>query len=183
MVLRHRFGFGIGDIDDVILVDVDSARAAELRPLIEQFAVLVENLDAVVLPVADEQPPLRIHRDRVGNVELAARGALFAPGLDELPLLGEFHDTRGAIAAVSVGDKDVAVRSDDDRGWCIELIRTTACDAGLAEPYQKLPFRTELQHLLAFATAANAVRHPDIAFTIDMKAVRENEQPLPEALH
>src|SRR5205814_5576504 len=30
MIARDRFGFGIGDVDDVALVDVDAARAAEL---------------------------------------------------------------------------------------------------------------------------------------------------------
>ena len=31
----HRAGFRIGDVDDVVRVDVDPARAAELLPLLE----------------------------------------------------------------------------------------------------------------------------------------------------
>src|SRR3954452_1656114 len=62
VVLGYRFGFRIGDINDVVPVDIDSARAAELRPLVDELAVLVEKLDAIVLAVTDEQPPQRIHR-------------------------------------------------------------------------------------------------------------------------
>ena len=40
--------------------------------------VLVEDLDAVVLAVADEQPAARIHRDRVRLAELA-RAVPFLP--------------------------------------------------------------------------------------------------------
>jgi len=36
-----------------------------LAPLVEQFAILVEDLDAVVLAIADEQASGRVHRDRV----------------------------------------------------------------------------------------------------------------------
>src|SRR5712671_1195028 len=55
MILGNRFGFGIGDIDDVIGVDIDAAWAAELRPAFQKLAILIENLDAVVVAVADEQ--------------------------------------------------------------------------------------------------------------------------------
>src|SRR3981189_1068746 len=46
--------FGIGDVNGVVLGDEDAARAAELTPGIEQFALLVEDLDAVVLAIANE---------------------------------------------------------------------------------------------------------------------------------
>src|SRR6185436_9429668 len=47
MVLGHGFRLGICDIDVVVPVDENSARPAELRPLIEEFPVLVEDLDAI----------------------------------------------------------------------------------------------------------------------------------------
>ena len=59
---------------------------------------------------------LRIHRQRMRNFEFARRRAFLAPGLDELAVLGELHDARVGVAAVAVGDKDVAVRRDHDRG-------------------------------------------------------------------
>ena len=51
---------GHRDIQRVVLVDPDAARAAELRPLIEEASVLVENLNATVASIGDEEPPLRI---------------------------------------------------------------------------------------------------------------------------
>src|SRR5262249_14699721 len=54
MVLGNRFRFGIRHIEDVVLVDEEPARAAELRPLVDEIAVLVEDLDAVVVAVAEE---------------------------------------------------------------------------------------------------------------------------------
>src|SRR6266550_5462035 len=87
------FGFGIGHIDHVI-PDVDAARPAELLPVGDVVALLVEDLDAVVVAVGDEQAPLRIHCQRMGGVELARTRSLLAPGLDQLALLGEFHDAR-----------------------------------------------------------------------------------------
>src|SRR6266446_4464836 len=50
-------GLRVGDIDHVVLVDGDAARAAELSPLGEEFPVLIEDLDAAIGAVGDEQPP------------------------------------------------------------------------------------------------------------------------------
>src|SRR5205085_6350709 len=44
--IEHGIGLGIDDIDRVILVDGYSAGPAELFPLIEAFAILVEALDS-----------------------------------------------------------------------------------------------------------------------------------------
>src|SRR5208283_2792898 len=55
MVPGNGFRFGIGDIDDVVLVDEYAARPAELMPLGDVVAVLVEDLDAGVVAVADER--------------------------------------------------------------------------------------------------------------------------------
>src|SRR5262249_41583210 len=62
VVLRHGFGFGVGDVDGVLLVDVDAARPAVLRPLLDERAVLIEDLDAVVVAIADEQAAARVER-------------------------------------------------------------------------------------------------------------------------
>src|SRR5437868_15134398 len=53
-------GLGIGDVDGVVSGDGDPARPAELPPFGEVPAFLIEDLDAIVLAIADEQPPLRI---------------------------------------------------------------------------------------------------------------------------
>ena len=78
---------GVGDVDGVVPRDGDAARPAELTPFVEELAVLIEDLDPVVLAVADEQPAARIHRDRVRLADLAAAGALPAPLLDVLAVL------------------------------------------------------------------------------------------------
>src|SRR5262245_5322467 len=79
VVTRDRLRLGIGDVDHVVLVDVDAARTAELVPLVEELAVLIEDLHAVVVAIADEQPAARIHRQRVRLIELAVAAAQFAP--------------------------------------------------------------------------------------------------------
>src|SRR6476646_10919373 len=55
-ILRYRSGLGIRDVNVVAGVDINPARAAELIPRVEEFAVLVENLDSIVSTISDEQP-------------------------------------------------------------------------------------------------------------------------------
>ena len=71
-------------------VDVDAARPAELAPLGEVLAVLIEDLDAAVGAVADEQPAARIHRERVRHVEVAGARALLPHALMNLPSFVNF---------------------------------------------------------------------------------------------
>jgi L-asparaginase len=68
--------FRVGDIEDVVPVNVQAAWPAELEPLRNEIAVLVEDLNPVILTVADEQPASGIESEGVDYVEL--RG--FAPG-------------------------------------------------------------------------------------------------------
>src|SRR5829696_3849197 len=183
VVLRYRLGFGIGDIDDITFVDVDSARAAELCPLIKEFSVLVENLDAVVLAVPDEQPPSRIHRDRMRNVELPWSRALLAPSPDELALLRELHYAGVGISAVAVSNEDMSVGSDVNCRWRVELVEAAAWLAGLAERQQHFSIRTELEDLVTLAVLAEAVGHPNVSLAIDMETVRKNEHSPAKGLH
>ena len=67
--------------------DGDAARPAELPPLGDELAVLIEDLDAVVLAIADEQPAARVHRDGVRLADLAGARSLRAPLLDERAVL------------------------------------------------------------------------------------------------
>src|SRR5581483_8886398 len=53
-----RVRLRVGHINDVVPGDENPARPAELLPLREEPAVLIEDLDAVVIPVADEEPAL-----------------------------------------------------------------------------------------------------------------------------
>src|SRR5262245_36983431 len=49
-------GFRVGDVDRVVARDRDAARPPELPPFVEERAALIEDLNAVVLAVADEEP-------------------------------------------------------------------------------------------------------------------------------
>src|ERR1019366_9412709 len=143
--------FGIGDIKDVALADVEAAGAAELSPLIEKFAVLVEDLDAVVGAVPDEEAAGGIESQAVGSIELAGGRALLAPGLDERAVFGKLHHAGVGVAAVSVGDEDLAVGSDGHGGRLVERIGAIARDALLAEGEQDFAVGIELDDLVAAA--------------------------------
>src|SRR5437660_6422706 len=52
LVIRLR----ISHVDIVFLIDVDSAGAAELLPLIEEASILIEDLDSTVPTVAHKNP-------------------------------------------------------------------------------------------------------------------------------
>src|SRR5262245_38200081 len=53
MILCNRFRFGIGHVDDVVPVNEDATRPAELEPLVELVALLVENIDAVIAAIGE----------------------------------------------------------------------------------------------------------------------------------
>src|SRR5262249_22992722 len=146
-----------------------------LRPLVDEFAVLVEDLDAVVVAIADEQASARVHCQRVRRVELAGCTAFLSPGLDELAILGEFHDAGIGVAAMSVANENVAIGCDQYRGRRVERVRTVARRSGLAEREQDLAFGTEFEDLMALAVLALAVGDPDIAVVVDEDAVRKHE--------
>src|SRR5436309_8061386 len=44
VIARHGLGFGVGDVEDVVLVDPHAARPAELAELLNERAVLIEDL-------------------------------------------------------------------------------------------------------------------------------------------
>src|SRR3954453_3474233 len=183
VVLGYRFRFRIGDIDHVLLVDEDTAWAAELEPLVDVVSVLVENLDAVVLTIANEEASARIHRQRVRDIEFARARAFLPPGLDELAVLGEFYDPRIGVAPVAVGDKNVAIGRDQNCRRRIEFVRAVAGDPGLAEPHQHPAVRTKLEDLVALSVLAEPVGDPDIPVAVHMQPMRKQEQSLAKGLH
>src|SRR3954462_8950280 len=111
--------FRIRDVDGVVTGDENAARPPELTPLVEEPALLIENLNPVVFAIADKQTARRIDRDRVRLAELAAAGSLSPPFLDEPAVPGEFHDAIVQAVAVTVGDENVAARGNDDVGGLI----------------------------------------------------------------
>jgi hypothetical protein len=86
---------------------------AELFPRGEKFAVPIEDGDAAVAAVGDEEAPLRIERDHMGALELAVARTQMAEGRDELSVLVELHDARIAEARrMPFGHEDIAVGRD-----------------------------------------------------------------------
>src|SRR5216684_3588803 len=78
---------GVAAIDVAGVVDRDGFEAVDLDGLQDEghdLSVLVEDLNAVVGTVGDEQPAGRIHRQAMRRVELTGPGAFLAPLLDVL---------------------------------------------------------------------------------------------------
>src|SRR5712692_7918446 len=110
---------------------------------------LIEDLEPHVVAIGDKQAAPGVERQAVGNVELPGGRALLSPRLDELPVLVELDDAGVAVAAVAVGDEDVAVGIGDDVGRLIERVRTIAGNASLPQRQQHLAVGTELEHLMS----------------------------------
>ena len=92
----------IGRIDIVVPIDVEFARKPELLPFVKEIPVLIENLDAVVDAIGNEQAAGRIHGQLMWGVELAGTAAALAPGLDVFAVLGELENAIGRAGAVSL---------------------------------------------------------------------------------
>src|SRR5215471_15690925 len=93
LIVRH--------VDDVVLVDRDIARPAELLPFGDELSVRIEDLDTAVAAVGDENPPLGIHGDAVQLVELALPLAVLAPGRELLAGLVELDDAVIGVVAMA----------------------------------------------------------------------------------
>src|SRR5262249_31246058 len=99
--------FGIHAIKNVVLVDEEAARAPKLFPRGDELTVLVEDFDAVVATVGNEQAAGRIHRQRMRQGKLPRAAAAAAPCGDELAFFGELHDPRIGITAMTVAAEDI----------------------------------------------------------------------------
>src|SRR5215470_5091815 len=71
--------FGIRAIKNIVLVDEEATRAPKLFPLGDKLAILIEDFDAVVPAVSDEQAASRIHRQRMRQSKLPRAAAPLAP--------------------------------------------------------------------------------------------------------
>ena len=111
-------GIVLGDVDDVVVVDIEERDADQLdRPDRQQLAVLVEDLHPVVLAVGDQHPPAAVDPQPVRQVELARPVARLAPGLEIFHIGREFVHARVAVA---VRHEIRAVGRDDDVGRQVE---------------------------------------------------------------
>ena len=67
IIARRRRG--VGDVKHVITIDIHTAGAAELSPLCEKNAILIEDLYPVITAITDKQPPARIPSQGVRGFE------------------------------------------------------------------------------------------------------------------
>src|SRR5216683_7489823 len=114
----HQAAVVLGNVDDVVGVDVEYRRPDQLgRPGVQEGALLVEDLHPVVLPIAHHDAPVPVDPHAVGQVELAGAGAALAPGVQMRAVGGELVHARVAVA---VRDEHLARRRDGDVGWQVE---------------------------------------------------------------
>ena len=133
-----RVGLSIGRVEDVVAVDEHSARPAELLPLREEISVRSKTWTRLLLRSPTNTRPLESVAMAWGVSNSPGR-ALLAPGFDELSVLRELHDPRVGLAAVSVGDEDIAVGSRRDGRRPVEGVRPGSGDSRLAERQQDFP--------------------------------------------
>src|SRR6266849_6215222 len=85
---RHVTRLGVRDVQSVV-ENSNAARTPELPPFSNELASWGENLDAIVIAVADEDAALRIERDGVRTIKLPGPRAFRSPCLNELAVLIE----------------------------------------------------------------------------------------------
>src|SRR5712692_8048105 len=88
----------LGDEGAALGVEDEVGRTLGVRPLAQILALGAEDLDAIVLAVADEDPAVGSHGDAVGQIERAGARARHAPGALALARRREAVDTAVAVA-------------------------------------------------------------------------------------
>src|ERR1700682_4192911 len=116
------------------------------------------------------------------QIEFPRAGSFLPPRLYEFSISRELHDAVVGIAAVSIGNKNIAVRSDGHSGRHIECVRTIARDARLAESYQHFSSGSEFKNLLAFALRSVAIGDPDVSILVHREPVRKQKHSSAKSL-
>src|ERR1051326_4628237 len=95
--------------------------------------------------------------------ELAGARSFPSPGFKEPSVLRELHDPCVRVAAMTVGDKNVAVGSDHNGGGAIEGILAIAGDSGFAQRQQNVPFGVKFKNLLPLAVFSFSISGPHVS--------------------
>src|SRR5919108_931314 len=112
----------LADVTDRIFwlrVHVKRARTMHVVPLGFIFAVAIENLDAMVLPVGDVDPAIFVCADVVDDIELAWITTGLAPREQEFSVRRVFVHPG---IAVTVGDVNLSLRRKGDMGAAVERL-------------------------------------------------------------
>src|SRR5204863_2049079 len=112
----------------------------------------VENFDAIVASVADEQAAARVHRQRVRLIPVLRARSFLSELLEELAIFVELNEAR-ICAPVSFTNPDLPIGRDQHIVRLIERVgfgrRTWLIATGFAQGHQQLPVRAELENLMA----------------------------------
>ena len=137
----------VSDIDHTALVAINRHGVVEIAPFRKIAPVAIEDLDAVVFPVGDQDPVTRIDPHGVRSAELPGTRAWAAPAPLERAVRPEAVDDRVAVA---VRDIDIAVRSDGGARRMIER-RLEARFVPRAQREPPRASRIADQHLMSVA--------------------------------
>ena len=172
-------------------VDIDRARLTELFPGGDEIAVLVEDLDAIILTIGDVHIPLgTADVDVVGFPEVAGFRPHVPPLLDELAVRRILHDA-GAVQRVTgmaIRHKNIAIGRNGNSGRPVKRIGPVPGHAFTADRHQHFARRTYLEDLLAHRDALRVlgghvedrlgiicIGRPYIPVFIDGESVRMRE--------
>src|SRR5436309_170795 len=119
----------------IVGAHADRVGLMNVRPDVEELAVLVEDLNAVVGAIGDVDAPVAIGSDGVGSVELSWSGSGRSPCHQVLSVLVELHNAR---VAVTVADEERAVRQPGHVGRPFEMLIVSTGFIAFPERHQQL---------------------------------------------
>src|SRR5664280_3831865 len=154
--------------------DHQTIRVADAGPLVNEVAILVEDLYALILTVADIDATLLVDGNRVGQIEFSWACAVLAPGLDVIAVPIELDDAR---IPITVGSVDVAVFS---KGHIGRLVEKAVCLSAGIDPtqYQQNGTRgVQFEYEIV-----SIVRCPQVIVGIDSQPMGMHEESLANAL-
>ncbi len=146
-------------------------------------SVRLQNLDAVIAAVSDDQPPLRVDVDGVGGAELARTSAQTTERPKEAPISVEDRDPGDgfrrrleALAGVPVSDVDISfIVGHHVVGGVQELVRPVSRYARRTDREEQTALGAELQDYVPLTGAGRdgrigpaAVRYPNVSLVIDV---------------
>src|SRR6185436_19201292 len=156
--------------DFVVGRDKDVLCRAEMGPHAEELAFGCEDLDAIILAVADIDSALGVELHGVGRVELAGSTSGLTPFKEIFAVLGKLDYARVAVA---IGHIEAAITGEGDVGG---LIKGVAGCSGLSFLYQReqqFPFLSELHHLVAADVGG-----PDVSRRVDPQSMGRSKHSL-----
>ena len=137
--------------------DHQTTRVADAGPLVDEAAILVEDLYALILTVADIDATLLVDGNRVGQIEFSWAGAELAPGLNVIAVPIELDDARIAVTVGYPARVKVEIPVCFDKGKANDSgLRRVTGNAEVSHLDEKRPTRTVADLHQVAATGRNA---------------------------